>query len=181
MVSTTSPLTKAETRQLMAALPTWLDEKPHNEAVDATRQVRFILATGAHPIVLSRPQECELQRDGEYLVWRRPKTKRRMRLPISPGIRPWVDAFLNQIRMARLDVKSVNRAVQQVGIHAGLKGMSPRTLRHTFIRLLADRTRDLDDVRRWGGVTLNVAWQYLATTDSERDHQLADRDLTDGL
>jgi hypothetical protein len=53
--------------------------------------------------------------------------------------------------------------------------LTPRTLRHTFLRILADKTHDIDDVMRYGGCSLAVA--YVRTADSERDKAFFDGGL----
>ncbi len=67
---------------------------------------------------------------------------------------------------------TINRLVLDVGAHAGMPELIPQTLRHTFLRLLADKTRDIDDVMRFGGCSLKVAVGYVRTTDSERDRPI---------
>jgi integrase len=71
--------------------------------------------------------------------------------------------------LPRRTTQTYNVMVHEVGVHCGLPGLTPRTLRHTFLRLLADKTRDIDDVMRYGGCSLAVAVGYVRTTDSERD------------
>ncbi len=45
---------------------------------------------------------------------------------------------------------ALNRLVHDVGAHAGPPELTPRTLRHSFLRILADKTHDIDDVMRYG-------------------------------
>lgn len=85
-----------------------------------------------------------------YVAWKRPKTKRAMRVPIGPDQAAWMTEFVRTLPIRT--EKTYNRLVQDVGRAARLKGMTPRTLRHTFLRLLADKTRDIDDLMRFGGV-----------------------------
>ncbi len=69
---------------------------------------------------------------------------------------------------------TINRLVHDVGTHAGMPELTPRTLRHTFLRILADKTHDIDDVMRYGGCSLAVAVGYVRTADSERDKAFFD-------
>ena len=109
------------------------------------------------------------------MAWKRPKTKRAMRVPIGPDQAAWMTEFVQTLPVRT--EKTYNRLVQDVGKAAGLKGMTPRTLRHTFLRLLADKTRDIDDVMRFGGCSLKVAVGYVRTTDSERDKPILEGGL----
>jgi hypothetical protein len=70
---------------------------------------------------------------------------------------------------------TINRLVHDVGTHAGMPELTPRTLRHTFLRFLADKTHNIDDVMRYGGCSL--AMGYVRTADSERDKAFFDGGL----
>jgi integrase len=168
MATSTEPLTRAELAQLLERLPTFEPRPGYYEGLDARQVVLFLLRTGAHPSVLAEAGERGLRLDGtDYVTWTRPKNGRRMRLPLDPSIRPWIAMFL--ATLPRRTTQTYNVLVHEVGVHCGLPGLTPRTLRHTFLRLLADKTRDIDDVMRYGGCSLAVAVGYVRTTDSERD------------
>ncbi|MDG6912862.1 MAG: hypothetical protein JRN35_07260 [Nitrososphaerota archaeon] len=176
MASSTEPLTKKELAQLLEALPNFKPREGYYENLDPQRVVRFFLVTGAHPSVLADPVKAGLEVEGRrYVTWKRPKTKRVMRVPIGPEEASWVADFVRSLPIRH--ERTYNRLVQDVGKTAGLKGMTPRTLRHTFLRLLADKTRDIDDVMRFGGCSLKVAVGYVRTTDSERDKPLLEGGL----
>lgn len=64
---------------------------------------------------------------------------------------------------------TTNRMLRDVGNLAEIPELTPRTLRHSFLRILADKTHDIDDVMRYGGCSLAVAVRYVRTADSERD------------
>jgi integrase len=72
---------------------------------------------------------------------------------------------------------TINRLVHDVGANAGMPGLTPRTLRHTFLRILADKTHDIDDVMRYGGCSLSVAVSYVRAADSERDKPILEGGL----
>lgn len=55
--------------------------------------------------------------------------------------------------------------------------MTPRTLRHTFLHLLAGKTRDIEDLMRFGGSSLKVVIEYVRTTYSERDNPILEGGL----
>ncbi len=172
----TEPLTKKEIAQLLEALPEFKPREGYYEKLDPEKVVRFFLATGVHPSVLADPVRAGLEVEGHrYVTWRRPKTKRMMRVPIGPEEAKWIQEFVEALPLRT--EKTYNRLVQDVGVAAGLKGMTPRTLRHTFLRLLADRTRDIDDVMRFGGCSLKIAVGYVRTTDSERDRPILESGL----
>jgi len=176
MVKSTEPLTRKELGQLLGALPKFQPREGYYEKLDPQKVVRFFLATGVHPSVLADPVRAGLEVEGRrYVTWKRPKTKRMMRVPIGPEEAQWIQEFVEALPIRT--EKTYNRLVQDVGAAAGLKGMTPRTLRHTFLRLLADRTRDIDDVMRFGGCSLKVAVGYVRTTDSERDRPLLEKGL----
>lgn len=84
-----------------------------------------------------------------YVARKRPKTGRAMRVPIGPEQATWMAEFVRTLPIRT--EKTYHGLVQDVGRAAGLKGMTPRTLQHTFLRLLVDKTRDIDEVMRSGG------------------------------
>ena len=176
MVKSTEPLTKKELGQLLEALPNFKPREGYYENLDPVKVVHFFLATGAHPSVLADPVKAGLEVEGRrYVAWKRPKTGRAMRVPIGPDQTAWMGEFVRTLPIRT--EKTYNRLVQDVGRTVGLKGMTPRTLRHTFLRLLADKTRDIDDVMRFGGCSLKVAVGYVRTTDSERDKPILEGGL----
>ena len=176
MAKSTEPLTRKELSHLLDALPTFQPREGYYEGLDPARVVQFFLNTGAHPSVLADPARSGLEVEAKrYVTWKRPKTKRVMRVPIGPELVPWMTEFIQALPVR--SEKTYNRLVQEVGNHAGVPGTTPRTLRHTFLRLLADKTRDIDDVMRFGGCSLKVAVGYARTTDSERDQPILEGGL----
>lgn len=168
MVSSTAPLTREELRRLLGSLDTFQPKEGYYENLDPVRVVRFMLMTGVHPEVVADREKSGLMMDGpRHLTWRRPKTKRMMRVPVDPEIQPWVKEFVDALpQRTRM---TINRLVHDVGAHAGMPKLAPRTLRHSFLRILADKTHDIDDVMRYGGCSLAVAVRYVRTADSARD------------
>jgi hypothetical protein len=73
--------------------------------------------------------------------------------------------------------KAHDRLIQEVGSHAGVPGA---TLRHTFLRLLVDKTHYVDDVMRFGGCSPKVAVSYVRTTESERDGPILEGGILPG-
>ncbi|MCL5984561.1 MAG: hypothetical protein M1143_03215, partial [Candidatus Thermoplasmatota archaeon] len=93
----------------------------------------------------------------------------------DPETQPWVKEFVETLpQRTRM---TINRLVHDVGANAGMPGLTPRTLRHSFLRILADKTHDIDDVMRYGGCSLAVAVRYVRTADSERDKAFFDGGL----
>ena len=176
MVSSTAPLTREELTRLLASLDTFQAREGYYEHLDPVRVVRFMLMTGVHPEVVADREKSGLMMDGpRHLTWRRPKTKRMMRVPVDPEIQPWVKEFVDALPIRTR--MTINRLVHDVGAHAGMPELTPRTLRHTFLRILADKTHDIDDVMRYGGCSLAVAVGYVRTADSERDKAFFDGGL----
>ena len=146
------------------------------ESLDPVKVVHFFLAMGARPSVLADPVKARLEVEGRrYLAWKRSKTKRSMRVTIGPEQAAWMTEFARTL-LIRTE-KTYNRLVQDVGKTAKVKGMLPRTLRQTFLRLLADKTRDSDDVMLFGGCSLKVAVGCVRTTDSEKDWPILEERL----
>ena len=176
MVSSTAPLTREELTRLLASLDTFQPREGYYEHLDPVRVVRFMLMTRVHPEVVADREKSGLMMDGpRHLTWRRPKTKRMMRVPVDPEIQPWVKEFVETLpQRTRM---TINRLVHDVGANAGMPALTPRTLRHSFLRILADKTHDIDDVMRYGGCSLAVAVRYVRTADSERDKAFFDGGL----
>ena len=140
----------------------------HREHLGPIRVIKFMLTTGVPPEVVADREKLGLMMDGpKHLVWRRLKTKRVKRVPITPEPVPWMTEFI-ELLPARSE-KTYNRMVQEVGVHAGVPGATPRMLRHTILSHLSDKTRDIGDVMPFGGCSLKVAVGHMRTTDSERD------------
>jgi len=115
------------------------------------------MVTGVHPEVVMNRLEGGLSMDGlRHLTWRRPKTKRMMRVPVDPEIQPWVAEFVNTL--PKRTWMTINRLIHDVGTHAEIPELTPRTLRHTFLRIVADKTRDIDDgaPRAHGGIEYQI-------------------------
>lgn len=67
---------------------------------------------------------------------------------------------------------TINWQVYDVGTCAGMSELTPRTLRHTLLQFLADKSRDIDDVMRFRGRFLKLAVGCVRTTDCERDRPI---------
>ncbi len=185
MASSTESLTDAELDALVATAREFKPEPGHYEGTDPFRLVRWLLATGMHPCVLADPEgrrvRVETDANGlTYARWNRPK---------KVGIASATEAILgsdgDECAWAREFVLSLFpprseqtylRLVRELGRAAGIRGtVTPRTLRHTYLTLLARRTGDPSEVIRFGNVSPRVAIQYVRGASKDRDVELARR------
>ena len=178
MADSTHPLTPAEREKLLRICGNnamdW-GAPGQFEGVSGAKAIRFFLSTGAHPWVLSHAQEARLRierrRAGLYLSWDRPKTRRAVSVPVPRDMEPWIEDFL--ATLPHWSTKTWNRLVQLAGQIAEIEGtVTPRTLRHTYLRWVADQTHDPSMVARLGACSPSTALDYVRTAEDERDEVL---------
>jgi len=176
MAKSTEPLTKKEITQLLEALPKLQTAGRLLREPGPAEGSQVLLGDGCSSLGLGGSGEGGPRGGGTSLRHvEEAEDEESDACPIGPEEAPWVADFVRTLPIRH--ERTYNRLVQDVGKAAGLKGMTPRTLRHTFLRLLADKTRDIDDVMRFGGCSLKVAVGYVRTTDSERDKPLLDEGI----
>ncbi|MBW1877712.1 MAG: tyrosine recombinase XerC [Deltaproteobacteria bacterium] len=103
---------------------------------------------------------------------RKGKGKKERRVPLgSPGVvavREWIDAspdggpglFLNA-RGGRLTTRSMRRIVRKAGLKAGVAGLHPHALRHSFATHLLDAGADLRGIQELlGHASLSTTQRY---------------------
>jgi hypothetical protein len=93
--------------------------------------------TGAHPSVFAEPSKnkVQLKRDGDEwtMVWRRPKTRRVCVMPVTRGLAAGLLEYLNN-RLGDWPIyttRSLLRTMRECAEEAGLKDVTPKTIRHT--------------------------------------------------
>lgn len=108
--------------------------------------VRFYLYFGVHPSVLAAleaPRIDSVPRGGSrpdewILTWKRPKTKRTVRVPVPDAAKAWLGDFLSADRPA--NVRSYLRVLDKVSTLLEAEGhpihLNPRRFRHTTAVML---------------------------------------------
>jgi len=178
---TTEPMseqTQAEFLTRMRALPV------HEFRVQLTW---LYWSTGMHPAASADPYRWGVQRSGEHITWKRPKTSAWVSFPIGPDIRPFVDELLHELRERakngwKHDPKNralyYLRLVRELGQKIGIPELSPRMLRHTAVFRVVRRTHDINQARRLFRVSTEIAANYAySPQDQAADAQI----LRDGI
>lgn len=175
MSDTLSPLTDAEYLALRAYL---LEELADPDLTYGTAATAWMIWTGAHPVVVTEPNRHNLQLDGDYVTWRRPKTGRYVRVPLVPELRPTAAQILAAFHERPRSLTWTNKVVKETGRMAGLKGVcSPRTLRHTYIARVMRASGNPYLTAQLAGTTYEVAQEYARYIDQGS----IDRMLKEGL
>ena len=158
---------------------------------NARRVLFFLYHTGCHPEVLVHPSTRHLAVREGRIVWARPKTGQFIGLPIPDEIRPWVEEFIASLqettvhrysersytvkenggeeRTRQQDVCSlvITKMVGALMDEWGFTGVTARTFRHDKARRVFLVRKELADVRRYIGVTPEVAIRYAEDIDPE--------------
>lgn len=173
MSSTTTPLSQTE----QDLLDRKLAELPGESF--AVRLVWLFYRTGMHPAVAADPQRHSLALQEDHLIWRRPKTKKFVRVPVDPVIRAWLPSMIEELVVragpeeADPESRAIHylRTVREIGKLVGIPGLSPRGLRHTFIWRIMKKWKDPNLARQWAGCTItqamDYAWAYNEAADVE--------------
>jgi hypothetical protein len=180
LATTVDPLTHEEEAALVAAASRFEQRKgPRpNEFTEfkASEVVAFAIGTGAHPEVFWHPDEHRLRVEGPdedaYVRWNRPK-KKGVRAGCSVRVSPedvtWVRAFVAHVIELRRSRKYWYWFVRSVWETTGLPGMcSMRTLRHTSLARVAERTADPFAVASHGNVSIAVGYDYVRGAGARR-------------
>ncbi len=175
MSDTLSPLTDAEYLALRAYL---LEELSDPDLTYGAAASAWMLWTGAHPVVITEPSHHNLQIDGDYVTWRRPKTRRYVRVPLVPELRPTAAHILASFWQRPLSLTWTNKTVKEVGRLAGIPGVcSPRTLRHTYIARVMRASGNPYLTAQLAATTYEVAQEYARYIDQGS----IDRMLREGI
>ena len=122
------------------------------------RIIRIMLETGMHPAVMSDPAVHEMEIDKDRLVWRRPKTFAFCvwefeKEGFNSGV---IDVFLeNDLGFRR---ETYYSDVKKAAARAGLKYISPLTLRHTGVVVRFERGETPEQVQAIWRMSTEVLW-----------------------
>ena len=167
MADSTHPLDADEWSRLESFLDSYLKPFTAYNNFDPARVVLWIARTGTHPCVLAFPGKHNLRvyetPAGLTASWDRPKKRGMNAATLVPlkdeRVCSWAREFVAELYLSAPSLSTIHRAVRDVGRQAGVV-LSPRCLRHTFLRWVADRTRDPTAVMALGNVSGRVAMGY---------------------
>ncbi|MDE1822248.1 MAG: hypothetical protein KGJ23_15800 [Euryarchaeota archaeon] len=134
------------------------------------RVVRVMAYTGCHASVLPELTSKRLRltrrggRDLLFLTWRRRKTRRAIRLPVSTKLLPWLPGFLDQVKPRHRS--RYNQLLSLVEEETARRGrrikLNPARFRHTCMVLLhREFGLSLPDVARLAGTTQQTLETYV--------------------
>lgn len=133
------------------------------------RIVRLLLWTGMHPAVLSDPKQFELAISRGNLTWLRPKTLKRCLFQISPDMEETIDTILHND--LGKDVRTYRNYIYTAAKAAGLKDVSPLTLRHTATVLKLKKGARPEAVMRMLRCSSEVLWGHYAQIGSREEEE----------
>lgn len=180
MTSRIDPITETEWKATRNALQSVLEKKAWGTtnakqyAQDAYGLVFDALwETGAHPSVFADPVKNRVQikedKDGWTMVWRRPKTRRVCVMPISRGTAVALTEYLfNRVgEWPIYTTRSLLRVMRECSSAAGLKDVTPKTVRHTVaFRLFKEHGPSV--AKESLGVSDKVLQDYMALNAETR-------------
>jgi len=180
MATTVDPLTHEEEAALVAAAAVFEKRKgPRPDQFtefSASEVIAFAIGTGAHPEVFWHPDVHRLRIEetgGEvYVRWNRPK-KKGIRAGCSVRVAPddvtWVRPFVDKVISLKRTRKYWYEFVRTIWETTGLPGScSMRTLRHTSLARVAERTADPFAVAAHGNVSIAVGYDYVRGAGARR-------------
>ena len=135
----------------------------------------FLTWLGCHPIVLEAPDRFGFNLTGKEAIWRRPKTKRFVRVVLLPELRPRAQELLTNVNAWRLKRRRIAQLVARAGARAGVPGISPRCLRHTFVFRVMRETGNPYLAAQLGGVSPEVVLEYANYLDPAAVARLGER------
>ena len=136
----------------------------------ALRVIRIMLETGMHPAVMVDPGKHNMQNERGELLWNRPKTGALCvweweKEGFSPDV---LSDFLS--KDLGFDRKTYWKDVTKAAEKAGLKNVSPLTLRHTGGHIRLNRGERPEAVQKIWRASSNVLWNaYGAFRDLRGD------------
>jgi len=138
--------------------------------------VAFAIGTGVHPEVFWHPEEHRLRIEEDegvaYVRWNRPKkkgVKAGCSVALSPEDVPWVRPFIARVIELKRTRKFWYWFIRTIWETTGLPGMcSMRTLRHTSLTRVAERTADPFAVASHGNVSIEVGYDYVRGASGRR-------------
>jgi integrase len=137
-------------------------EKPHVQ-----QAIKIIIKTGMHIGVICHPKKYSFKVENEVAMWRRPKTNKWMQVRVTPFIN-FIDAFMRKKR--KYSRHSYFSWFKHYGNKAGLKNVSPSTLRHTCAWNLALMGKPVPEIAAFIGCSFAIAERhYLLLTGEDVD------------
>lgn len=143
--------------------------------------VDLILRTGMQPCILSDPASYRLTVELAYgdtlrLRWERPKkpggSDAGCFIYLDGKRWKWLSSFISDLHRRPDSIRSITRYIEKAGAWAGIPGtVSPRTLRHTAIRLALDRGMSRADAIRFFHVGPRVLDRY-GRDETEWHHRM---------
>lgn len=147
------PLTEEQMKKILEVCNEWEKET-----------VLFLLNTGMHISVLCNKKKSELKYQDGYLSWRRPKTKRYLRLKVPKAVLPFIDNIINRPNYSR---QYYFQMIKDIGRKAGIPDLSPLTFRHTFGVNMLKKGADIPTLKELMGVeNTAVLMRYLKHTNN---------------
>jgi len=142
----------------------------------ASEVVAFAIGTGVHPEVFWHPEVHRLRIEEDegvaYVRWNRPKkkgVKAGCSVALSPEDVPWVRPFIARVIELKRTRKFWYWFIRTIWETTGLPGMcSMRTLRHTSLTRVAERTADPFAVASHGNVSIEVGYDYVRGASGRR-------------
>jgi len=125
--------------------------------------ILFLVNTGMHISVLVDKKKSELRYENGHISWRRPKTRKYVRIRAAKVIQPFIDEILAMPKYSR---QYYFNLLKDIGKRAGVPDLSPLTLRHTFGVNMLKKGADIPTLKEIMGVeNTTVLMRYLKHTD----------------
>lgn len=170
MTDSVHVLTERERLKISEAFSTWPPSR-------ATRFSELIYRSGMHPVVLAEPETWGLHTEGEFLLWIRPKNRKPIPLPMEPELKPWFSDWWDSYKARPVAREQIWSNIRDFGRQVGVRGLSPRGLRHTFLFRLAASGLPIDRVAFYGGCTITQAAGYIRMADPKWDQFISSGSL----
>jgi hypothetical protein len=180
MATTVDPLSHEEEAALVAAAARFEARKGPKPGqfteFKASEFIAFSIGTGIHPEVYWHPEEhrLRLEREGDraFVRWNRPKKtgiKAACSVALNPDDEVWVGPFIARVVELGRRREFWCRFVRTIWETTGLPGVcSMRTLRHTSLARVAERTSDPFAVADHGNVSIAVGYDYVRGASHRR-------------
>jgi len=131
---------------------------------------------GMHESVLAEPIKYNLRVENDRIIWDRPKKKGKeayTSIKISKNVDFDVSAFIDELkkRKRRISRQYFYDVVKNCGLEAGLKGISPMSLRHTLGVWMLNNGYNESDVEQTLNCSRKVLKTYVKHSPKTRDEK----------
>lgn len=171
---TKDPLTIGERKRLLAGA---IKVKRYM-GLDAHKTCMIFMYTGMHVSVLSNTAKSRVHiTDDNKIRWNRPKKEGSpsvTSIPLHKDIEPWIREYINDPNLPDFR-RAYWLVVKKSGEKAGIKGVSPMTLRHTFAVILDEMGFTPAEIMLMLNCTLRVLMRYTRRTMRELEEKMAKR------